>query len=115
MRWYFREDTMERKVRRIELLTEVRDRQLWNVAECHIAGTLTEDEFDKLKRFVRGQVCDAGESFEQWPITLKDGMELYVHLYPEKGFFIKTEEELFRQPLEQGEEGPEYMFPGQSM
>ena len=103
MHWYDVADSIDRKVHSAVFTVESRDRQLWGVAECRVAGGLSTAEMDTLKDFITGQASDGwGESFEQQEIRVDGGSELYIHFWNSDQWSIQTEQELFAPKLAEG-------------
>ena len=103
MHWYDEADSVDRKVRSAVFAVEERNRQLWGVAECRVAGELSDTEMDTLKEFITGQASDGWcEGFEQREISVDDGGELYVHFWNSYEWSIQTEQELFSPKLAEG-------------
>ena len=103
MHWYHETDSVNTKVRSVEFAVDSRDGELWGVAECRVAGELSDTEMDTLKEFITGQASDGwGEGFEQREISANNGGELHIHFWNSDEWSIQTEQELFSPKLAEG-------------
>lgn len=94
MTYYHEQDGVNEKVASLTVTVEERYGELYGVAECQVKGQLTPAELERLKDYLTGQYSDGfGEGFEQRPIQTAEG-ELYVHLWQDTGYFVRTEREL---------------------
>ena len=103
MHWYHKPDSINTKVHSAVFTVDSRGGELWGVAECRVAGELSDTEMDTLKEFITGQ-ASAGwcEGFEQREISVDDGGELYVHFWNSDEWSIQTEQELFSPKIAEG-------------
>lgn len=93
MAYYHETDGVNRKVASLTVTVEIHRGKLWGAAHCQINEPLTHQELARLKEYVTGQYSDGfGEGFEQRPIQTAEG-ELYVHLWQDCGFSVRTRQE----------------------
>ena len=103
MHWYYRPDSINTKVHSAVFTVDSRGGELWGIAECRVAGELSDTEMDTLKEFITGQASDGWcEDFEQREISVDDGGELYVHFWNSDEWSIQTEQELFYPKIAEG-------------
>ena len=103
MHWYDKPDSVNTKVRSAVFMVDSRGGELWGVAECRVAGKLSDTEMDTLKEFITGQASDGwGEGFEQREISANNGGKLHVHFWNSDEWSIQTEQELFSPKLTEG-------------
>ena len=103
MHWYHKPDSINTKVHSAVFTVDSRGGELWGVAECRVAGELSDTEMDTLKEFITGQASDGWcEGFEQREISVDDGGELHVHFWNSDEWSIQTEQELFSPKLADG-------------
>jgi len=95
MAYYDADDEVSHKVLDCRFTAEVRDGQLWGVAECSVQGGLTPPELDQLMEYITGQASDGfGKHFEQQTIQSGD-MEISAHLWQGDGWSIMREQDRF--------------------
>ena len=103
MRWYDKADAVDDKVRSVVFELEERDGRLWGVAECKVQSELTERELAALKDYITEHIPDGwGEGFNQLEVWPGDGSELYVYLWNQDDWSIRTEREQFGPKLADG-------------
>ena len=113
MHWYHETDSVNTKVRSVEFTVDSRGGELWGVAECRVAGELSDTEMDTLKEFITGQASDGwGEGFEQREIFTNDDDKLYVHFWNSDEWSIQTEQECFELNLSENHTAPEQQMGG---
>lgn len=96
MAYFSGPDSVAQKVQSYHFTAEVRDGQLWGVAECKVRSALTPMELAALTDEIGGQASDGtGENFEQREIRVGNGMEIYAHLWQSKGWSIMPEQDRF--------------------
>lgn len=96
MAYFDSPDSIDQKVQSCFFNAEVRDGQLWGVAECKVRGELTPLELQHLIDQIGGQASDGvGESFEQREIRVDGGLEIYAHLWQSEGWSIMPERDRF--------------------
>ena len=102
MHWYHKPDSVNTKVHSAVFTVDNRGGELWGVAECRVAGELSDTEMDTLKEFITGQASDGWcEGFEQREIVVDD-CELHIHFWNSDEWSIQTEQEFFSPKLAEG-------------
>ena len=103
MHWYGKTDSVDQKVHSVIFTVERRGGQLLGVAECRVAGELSQEELSTLKAYITGQAADGwGEGFEQREISTQSRSKLHIHLWNPDEWSILTEQELVEQAQERG-------------
>ena len=75
---------------------ELRDGELMGCTTVRLKEPLDKAEMSALQEYLLGQFSDGwGEGFEQREIALDGGRELYVHLWQDEDWSIRTEQERF--------------------
>ena len=97
MDFYSHQDGVKEKVQHLAFSAEVRDDQLWGVAECQLSAPLTDEELDTLKRFIAEQAAEGfGERFGQRYILTADGQKIFANLWQSgPDWDIQAEQERF--------------------
>ncbi len=96
MAYFSGTESVHQKVRSCCFTAEVREGQLWGVAECKICGSLTPMELEHLIDEIGGQASDGvGEVFEQHEIQIGNGLKIYPHLWQSEGWSIMPEQDRF--------------------
>ena len=62
MHWYHKPDSINTKVHSVVFTVDSRGGEFWGVAECRVAGELSDTEMDTLKEFITGQASDGARA-----------------------------------------------------
>ncbi len=97
MVYHHEQDSLSTKVESYQFDVDVRQGQLWGVAECVLLEPLNASEMCSLIDEVTGQASDGfGEGFEQRELKLPNGDTIYASLWnSDDSWTIQTEQERF--------------------
>ena len=96
MRYYREDDSVRRKVVRAVPTVDEVNGELVGSLWVDTDAPLTAEEQAVFCAYITGQYSDGwGEGFEQREIALDGGRELYVHLWQDEDWSIRTEQERF--------------------
>lgn len=94
MKYYDSADSVNAKVKRYDFSVENVGGKLMGVATLQLNAPLADNELEKIKSEISGQVSDGwGEGFEQREVNC-NGKEIYVSFWQSKNWSLQTAEEL---------------------
>lgn len=72
--------------------------ELFGRVDVILSDDISDDGIEAIKEFITGQNSDGlGEGFEQTPIKLDDGRELFVSMWSRNDYYVDTEEEFVKR------------------